>query len=88
MDKIIRKYDLINGLFIVIIELFITMLYVIWIAITQNTQSDILYKDAKCLYIWWNEFKDIIIASAIVTVMFIRITSKISALRFCHKAIP
>ena len=63
------------------------MPYVVWIAMTQNTQPDILYKSAKRLYSWWNELKDIIITFAIVTVMLIRITSKISALRFCHKAI-
>lgn len=63
------------------------MPYVVWIAMTQNIQPDILYKSAKCLYSRGNELKDIIITFAIVTVMLIRITSKISALRFCHKVI-
>lgn len=59
----------------------------VWIPMTQNTQPDILYKSPKSLYIWWSEWKDIAIFG-ILTVMLVRITCKISALRFCHKAIP
>ena len=49
LDIIIRKYELINGLFIVSIEVFITN--IICCMNCSNTEySDIPYKDDKCLY--------------------------------------